>query len=292
MSNKFMATALALILIATAPSHAQTEVSVDAGRGLVTLHLPPAFDGVTPLPLILNLHGYGGNGEGQQAYFGLLPQTDAQGVMVAIPDGMEDLSGVRYWNATDACCDFFGTAPDDSAYLRSLIEVIAQAYPTDALRIYMVGYSNGGFMSHRMACDHADRVAAIFSFAGAQWEDAERCLPSEPVSVVQFHGTADFTIPYGGGCIPGLACHPSARTTADTWAALNGCDPQATASLPLLDIVERRPGADTLRQVFDGCIDSAVELWSSPRTGHVPSFEAAFAEGVVTFLLGHPKPAP
>ncbi|MEM9384173.1 MAG: alpha/beta fold hydrolase [Pseudomonadota bacterium] len=280
----------ALMLFVVPLARAQSEVSVDAGRGLVTLHLPPAFDGSTPLPLILNLHGYSGDAVGQQAYFGLLPQTDAQGVMVAIPDGMEDLAGLRYWNATDACCDFFGVAPDDSSYLRALIEVIAEAYPTDDRRVYVVGHSNGGFMSHRMACDHADRVAAVFSFAGAQWEDVERCLPSEPVSVVQFHGTADFTIPYGGGCIPGLACHPSARTTADTWASINGCDAQIGVRLPLLDIVERRPGLDTLRQVFEGCTDSAVELWSSPRTGHVPSFEPAFAQSVVEFLLAHPKP--
>ncbi|MEO0973526.1 MAG: PHB depolymerase family esterase [Pseudomonadota bacterium] len=271
--------------------HAQADVFVDAGRGPVALHLPPAFDGATSLPLVLNLHGYGGEGASQQTYFALLPQADARGVMVAIPDGDVDASSARFWDATDACCDFFDANPDDSAYLRRLIETIAQNFPTDDRRIYVVGYSNGGFMSHRMACDHADLVAAIFSFAGAQWEVLEQCVPSEPVSVVQFHGTADFTIAYGGGCIPGLACYPSARTTALTWAMLNGCGSEVQAKLPLLDLVERRPGLDTLRQEYSSCIESAVELWSSPRTGHVPTFTAAFAPAVMDFLLAHPKGA-
>ncbi|MEO0974676.1 MAG: PHB depolymerase family esterase [Pseudomonadota bacterium] len=281
---------VAALLALPPPARAQSDVFVDAGRGLVPLHLPPAFDGVTPLPLVLNLHGYGNDGPEQQALFGLLPQSDARDFMLAIPDGEADLFGQRFWNATDACCDLFRRNPDDSAYLRGLIEAIAAAYPVDDLRVYVVGYSNGGFMSHRMACDHADRVAAIATFAGAQWEDPERCLPSEAVSVAQVHGTADQVIRYNGGCIPGSGCYPSARQTVRTWVDINGCNPQPQLRRPFLDLVQERPGRDTAVQEYRGCLGGAAELWNVLGQDHFPDFEANFAEAIVDFLLSHPKP--
>ncbi|MEM9387421.1 MAG: PHB depolymerase family esterase [Pseudomonadota bacterium] len=284
------AVVLGATLLALVPSaRAQSDVFIDAGRGLVALRLPTAFDGVTPLPLVLSLHGYGNDGDEQQALFDLLPQTDTQGLMVATPDGEADLFGQRFWNATDACCDLFRRNPDDSGYLRGLIEAIADVYPVDDLRVYVVGYSNGGFMSHRMACDHADRIAAIATFAGAQWEDPNQCLPSEPVSVAQVHGTADQVIRYNGGCIPGNGCYPAARQTVLTWVDINGCSLQPTLRRPVLDLVQARPGRDTFVQEYTDCLGGAAELWTVLGQDHFPDFEVNFAEELVGFLLSHPK---
>ncbi len=54
-------------------------------------------------------------------------------------------------------------------------------------------------MAHRMACDHASRIAGIVSYAGMNWKDISKCKPSEPVNILHIHGTADTRIPYTGG---------------------------------------------------------------------------------------------
>ena len=113
---------------------------------------------------------------------------------------------------------------------RTLIEEIKIALTVDRRRIYVTGHSNGGFMSYRMACDHADTVAAIASLAGATYLDPTACSPSTTAHTLQIHGTFDTVINYGGGCIVGGGCYPGAIDTAETWATYNACSltPRAT----------------------------------------------------------------
>jgi polyhydroxybutyrate depolymerase len=59
-------------------------------------------------------------------------------------------------------------------------------------------------MAHRMACDHASRIAGIISFAGMNFKDISLCKPSERVNILHIHGTADSTIPYSGGSVVGV----------------------------------------------------------------------------------------
>ncbi len=156
------------------------------------------------------------------------------------PDGTVNRKGDHFWNATDACCDMDRSAVDDSGYIKALIDEIGSRYRVDPKRVFLVGHSNGGYMSYRMACDHADRIAALVSIAGATWQDSARCKPQAPVSVLQVHGTADAEVPYEGG--PGF---PGARETVARWAALDGCSPEIDRSSPPLDIDDVLPGAET-----------------------------------------------
>ena len=161
---------------------------------------PAVYVEGTPVPLVILLHGFGSSGAEITAYSRLATQSDARGFIFAAPDGSRDIVGNQFWNATDACCDFSPTGVDDSAYLRSG----HRGHPGANSRsipggYYFTGHSNGGFMSHRMACDHADLVAGIASLAGAVWDDLDRCTPSQPVSVLQIHGTVDDVILFDGG---------------------------------------------------------------------------------------------
>jgi len=134
------------------------------GSRPVSLYVPSAYTGA-PLPLVILLHGYSANGGEEDLYLNMKSTAEAKSVFYMHPDGTLDASGNRYWNATDACCDFAKTGVDDSTYLSGLVAEIETRYAIDTKRVYFVGHSNGAFMSYRMACDHADIVTGIMSLA-------------------------------------------------------------------------------------------------------------------------------
>jgi polyhydroxybutyrate depolymerase len=260
----------------------------------VTVRVPPSSDRTQPAPLLIVLHGYTGSGSGQEAYFHLQHEAEQRGFVTAYPDGTKDSRGDRFWNATDACCNFDRRDMDDVGYLDGLITAIEAKVTVDPHRIYVAGHSNGGFMSYRLACTHADRIAAIVSLAGATFAKPADCRPSDPVAVLQIHGTADDTIAFKGGSIDGNA-YPGAEETGATWARYDGC---AAAASPLdqrfdLDADLRDAGqpAETTVKRWTGCKPGgAVELWTIPGGSHVPAISSAFGAAVLDFLEAHPKP--
>jgi polyhydroxybutyrate depolymerase len=265
--------------------------TVDVGGRPVTVHVPASYDPATPAPLVIALHGYTSNAAELESYLRLTPEADRRGFVYAYPDGSTGSRGERFWNATDACCSFGGSGPDDSRYLSDLITKIQDTYRIDRARVYVLGHSNGGFMSFRMACDHADQIAAIAAINGATWADAARCKPSEPVSVLAIHSSADETIAHGGGAIGGSS-YPSAAQTVAQWVAHDRCATTATDA-PALDLVSDLPGAETaVREYVQGCAGgAAVRSWTVNGGKHVPALGPAFAPAMLDFLLSRAKPA-
>jgi polyhydroxybutyrate depolymerase len=255
----------------------------------VTVRLPPSYVDGEPMPLVVLLHGYTASGSVQEKYLRIAPEADRRGFVYAYPDGTVDRTDKRFWNATDTCCDLYQTGVDDSKYLRDVIDTLKRTYSIDARRIYLIGHSNGGFMSFRMACDHADTVTAIATLAGSTWNDISRCKPSAPVSVLAIHGTADRTILFGGGTLS-QHTYPSATRTAADWASLDGCGGSG-ADKPALDVISDLPGAETaVREVASGCRDgSSVYTWTINSGVHVPNLGPEFTPAVLDFLLARTK---
>ncbi|MEO7094385.1 MAG: alpha/beta fold hydrolase, partial [Polyangiales bacterium] len=146
--------------------------------------VPSGYDKTKPTPLVILLHGYGASGAIQEGYFKLGAVADEKTFLLATPDGTLDGSGKRFWDASDACCNFTKTKVDDVAYVAAIIDDMSAKYNVDPKRVYLVGHSNGGFMSHRAACELSPRIAAIVSLAGAQWKNAAKCAPTSPVSIL------------------------------------------------------------------------------------------------------------
>jgi polyhydroxybutyrate depolymerase len=184
------------------------------GQRQVTIHVPSGYQKGRPAPLLVLLHAYSSDAAAVDDYFHLQPVLDERAVLYVVPDGTPDRAGDRFWNATDACCDFYHSGVDDSGYLHEVIRQAENQYTVDPRRIFVVGHSNGGFMAYRMACDHSDTVAAIVSVAGAMYDDARKCSAAHAVSVLQVHGSADGVVPYQGGRSTASRCQAPRRRCA------------------------------------------------------------------------------
>ena len=183
------------------------------------VHVPPSYDGTKRTPLLLNWHGYGSNAIGQQIFSGANPTSDEQGFIVVYPESPD-----RSW-AAGTCCSMFldgGGMPDrdDVGFARALVAEISKAACIDSKRVYSTGMSNGGFMSHRLACEAADLFTAIASVAGKM--GVSSCQPSRPVPVIQFHGTIDGTISYDTPAFSGDGA-ADVPDMMKRWGDRNGC---------------------------------------------------------------------
>ena len=276
---------LCVALALASTSAAQGDIVIDLGRGPITVNVPPSYDPDIPTPLVILLHGYSSSGQETEAYLQLTPVSDAFGFLYLYPDGTADPLGNRFWNATDACCDFFASNVDDSGYLRALIDEVATQLNVDPTQIVIAGHSNGGFMSYRMACDHAEILNAVLSLAGATFDDPADCAPRDTVRVLQIHGTADGTIFYNGGFAGGP--YPGAVDTAEQWAAYNGCSLTPDTSLPDIDLEGSIAGDETtVARYADSCQPGGMaELWTIVGGGHVPVLSDDFRPLVTDFLL-------
>ena len=271
------------------------------GSRPVNLYVPSGYDGQTPLPLVILLHGYGNSGQGVEDYMQLRPLAESRRFLYCYPDGTLDLFGTRWWNAyvTNAAdASAFGmTTVDDVGYLRGLIEEVARHFALDRKRVHLIGHSNGGFMSYRMACESADIIAGIASLAGMSMLDIRNCQPSEPVNILHMHGTADVTARYLGGAFTyptfpfNSPAYAGAVQQVQTWAGCNGASNPVTDPAPSMDLDLAVAGLETVVTRYTiGPPGGAVELWTITGGGHRPTFSSEFAPRVIDWLLAHPKP--
>ena len=263
-------------------SHSAT---VFGGDRPFTLHVPSSYVPGVPASLVLALHGYGADGAFIEFYSGFGSLYETEGFLLAAPEGRMDQDGTRYWSALAA-------DPGDETYLIDLVDEISQVYDVDPARTYLVGHSNGGFMAYRLACHHADRFAALISMAGATFDNADDCAPSEPVSVLQLHGDADTAIAYSGGSldVDGTpVAYPSASDTFERWTAYNACNSPATDGAPR-DLVTNLPGDETTVREGGGCpAHGRVELWTVAGGLHTLSLNADSQAALWAWLAEHPK---
>ncbi len=310
-SRPFFRFAAALVLLACgAPAAATPDAAADADAGLgidasvgdtgastsgsTTIGptdrrarlVAPSSPGADPAPLLVLLHGYGATGAVQDTYLGVTRAAASRGLWVIVPDGTVDTSGKRFWNA-HGCCDFASTGVDDVAYLRGLVQEAMAVRSIDPGRVYFFGHSNGGFMSYRIACELADEVTAVAVLAGSDAEPDAACTPSQPVSVLHLHGTADTTIPYAGGNV-GLGAFPGALAMTGRWAARAGCDATPTDDAPI-DAESTIPGAETTPHTFTGCDAGLdVRLMTIEGGSHIPTFTTGvIGTEVLDWLLAH-----
>ncbi len=224
------------------------------------LYVPTVYTGTKPVPLVLNLHGYGSNAVEQELYSNLRSVADTANFIIVHPEGTLDITGRRFWNSFSN-----GATVDDLGFLSRLIDSLQAKYNIDPRRMYSTGMSNGGFISYDLACQLSHRIAAIASVTGSMTQsNLTDCKPARPVPVMQIHGTADPTVPYAGGTL--LRFTP-VETLVDRWVARNQCNPTPLI-LPVPNIVTT-DGCTAERYLYrNGIQGNTVEFFKIDGGGH------------------------
>lgn len=265
-------------------------ITLDGGGRQATAFIPTSYNSSNPAPLLILIHGLADSGQFICNYFQILNPASQRGMVLVVPEGVKDISGQKYWNIPDVCCDFYGANVDDFAYLVGLIDEISGRFSIDPKRVYVAGHSNGGFMALALACRHADRFAAVFDLAGALPSHPCACNASSPVSVLHIHGSSDPWILYAGGVLE--SNYTGAVETGAVWARADGCSSDAPVPGTPFDLGPNHVAP----YEFGGCpAGVSVTLWTLQGGGHNPVLPAAFAGLALDFLLAHPKvqqPAP
>jgi polyhydroxybutyrate depolymerase len=238
-------------------------ISVEGRERTYLLHVPDSA--VDPSPLIVALHGRGGDGISQEQLSGLSALADREGFVVVYPDGVG-----RSWNDGRPGTPAADEDVDDVAFIAALIDHLASTAGVDEARVYVAGMSNGALMTQRLACDLGDRVAAIGPVAGLLTENiAGSCPLQRPMPAMIFLGTDDALMPYEGGEIPGAAVGEvrSGEETFAFWAERAGCSGEAVRTT--LPDGEEDDGTTTIEHRHGACEDgAAVILYEVQEGGH------------------------
>lgn len=190
--------------------------AVDVGGTVRSFRAYRPADLPDPAPLVVVLHGWTGSAAGAEETFGWDAVADREGFVVVYPDGVD-----QSFNAGECCGTAPGAGVDDVAATLAMVDDVAGRVPVDEDRVYAAGFSNGGAMTYRLACE-TDRFAAFGPVGGGL---VTACADREPTSVLHVHGTDDRVVPVTGG---GLMGHPPVAQVLQGWAAEQGCAPAVT----------------------------------------------------------------
>lgn len=231
------------------------------------LHVPARYDGATPTPLVISLHGGAMWAAAQRETSRWNELADQRGFIVVYPSGT---GFPRKWNAMRPGP---GLAAD-VRFIADLIDTLRSAYRIDPARIYADGLSNGGGMAFVLSCALSDRVAAVGMVASAHFLPWSWCTDRRAVPMIAFHGTADRVVPYRGGrsWVSRDRFADIAVWTA-SWARRNRC---------AADPVESVVAADVTRREYPDCAHgAAVVLYTIMGGGHTWPGGAALPEWFV-----------
>lgn len=230
------------------------KIEVDGTQRDYSINIPPSYDGVSALPLVLNLHGRGGNATQQLLLTGFDTSSDKNNFILVSPNAIGE-----QWDLPAVP----GRATSDTTYITELLTSLEQRLCIDKTRLYAAGMSLGSVMTLALACAPNQSFAA-FGGVGASFY-RPMCDRSPPAPLIYFHGTADPVVPFEGGKVAGSpAGSITARVNAAdenmaAWANHNGCNPTPTVN----DL------GDTARTIWSDCKNNAnVDYYRIDDGGH------------------------
>ena len=231
---------------ATKPAHAgDTRVNVHVGttNRFYYRHVPRAPQPTTPMPVVVDLHGFAEPAAFHRAVTNLGRYGDTHGFITITPQGTG--GQVPLWDTR--------LRGADVTFIGALLDHVERTLCIDERRVYVAGLSNGATMASTIGCVYADRIAAIAPVAGI--DNPKGCTPRRAMPVVAFHGTKDPYVSFEG--VAGVRA--SVPDIVGAWATRNGC-----SNPP----VEERVAADVRRVRYTCPGNADVELYRVDGGGH------------------------
>jgi len=237
-------------------SFAQVDSSSFIFEGIERNYLvfrPTYYNGTDEIPVVFNLHGYTLNARQQMDYSLMNIVADSEGFIAVYPNA----AGPGWNTGVNGSPNI-----NDVGFINVLIDTLRAHYSIDTTRIFSCGFSLGGFMSNRLACELSNRIAAIATISGTMAQSiANTCSPNHYMPELLIHGTADLCVPYNG-----YLDWLSVQQKLDHWTNFNFCTESDTTLLPDLDTLD---GCTGQKISFTHCLDSvSVILYKVINGGH------------------------
>lgn len=275
------------------------EIVVAGSRRTYLVHLPPGYDKAKRLPLVLAFHGGGGNAQNMAQMSVFSQKADREKFVVVYPNGLGRMENILLtWNA-GGCCDYaMEQNIDDVRFVSELIDALVTKYGVDKKRVYATGFSNGALLSHRLAAEIPDKIAAIAPVAGALFDSSPK--PKGKVPVLIIHGLADMAVPYKGGDsqrnrVKNAQSEPykSLDYAAKYWAKNNGCKLVPTKKTISMIVREAYPGCTAKNDVEVIMITDGLHSWPGGKKGRDAGDESSTAisatDAIWDFFRGRSK---
>jgi len=234
----------------------RNSIDVDGTERFYHIHVPSSYDEDQPMPLLLMFHMRMGNAWLMQEITQFNQLADEEGFIVVYPDGYR-----RSWADGSQRYESDKAGIDDVAFTQALLTELSAQYAIDEEQLFVTGFSNGGFLTHRLGCELSEQIAGIATVSGVMAENVlQTCEAAQLLPVMMIHGSGDKDIAWGGKP-PELASVPA---TIEKWVALNDCDPDPT-------IEHLDPAADTttlVRETYDCPEGAQVIFYKIVEGGH------------------------
>jgi polyhydroxybutyrate depolymerase len=225
------------------------------------LHIPVNYNASIPTPLVLAFHGLTGTGSMMSDITQFSPLADQEKFIVVYPDGIG-----KKWATPNS-------PTDDVGFISALIDKLSDDYNIDASRVFATGASNGGMFTYRLGLELSTKITAIGVVSGylPNYSSKSFPVPTKPVPVVHFHGTADGIIPYSEG-----------EQATDYWVGFDECSPQADViDMPNIDPSDGTTVDEMMYK--QGMNNSEVQLYKITNGGHTwPGTDSHAMPGLVS----------
>ncbi len=214
-SNSVRSVNAACSLAAKAGMSSEPILSSGVSRSYI-LFIPKSYDGKTALPVVFSYHGFISNPAQQMLFSGWDKIGEREGFFTVYPAGTGNPT--RWYSGTTS---FTGPeTTNDVQFFNDMLDELNKHLCIDNSRIFVTGLSNGGGMSHRLACDTSMRIAAIGTVAGAYPSVQMKCEATRAIPIIAFHGDADKIVNYKGSQ---RELFPDIQEWAAEWAKRNSC---------------------------------------------------------------------
>jgi polyhydroxybutyrate depolymerase len=262
---------------------ADPALSAGAKRRGYRVHVPTGYRPDRPAPAVLLFHGNGGNAADLDDVSGLSELADRRGFLAVYPQGLSVGAGKPFWASSGR----IELGIDELRFTADLLDDLQAGFCVDPARVAAAGFSAGGGVTARIACELAGRFAAVATVAAGLFTEPAECRPSRPIAVLSMHGTADVVLPYEGqpASVASPLPLPALPTWLAEWATRDGCPGDPAVFLDTAEVTGVR---------WSGCRDGTEVVHYRINGGGHQAPRAidgrSFAEVVWDFFVAHPLP--